>query len=361
MDKLVLSDVSKRYGSTTVLHNVNLTVRQGEFLTLLGPSGSGKTTILKIVAGMIDASSGTIRIDGRDATAVESGKRDLGMVFQNYALMPHMSVFENVAFPLRIRKIKGEELKNRVTDALQKVRLEAFAARFPRELSGGQQQRVAIARAVVYNPSLILMDEPLGALDKKLREQLQEEIKRLHDELQITVIYVTHDQSEAMSMSDRIVLMNLGNIEQIDTPHGLYSKPKTRFAAEFLGQSNFFPIHAANGSSFSFPGCDRSLTLQHGASVDNSILMTRPEKIAFTRHKPDTADIRIRARALAKTFYGDLTVYQFASEGDEGRRIQVMRSNHSSDEEFSVGEAYYLSWNLHDSVVVEKSFSRTEV
>ena len=232
-----LLDVSKHYGSVRALQETNINIRKGEFLTLLGPSGSGKTTLLNLIAGTLSPTTGEVFIEGRNVTSVPAHKRGLGMVFQNYALMPHMTVFGNIAFPLQLRKVSKKEIAQRVSDVLELVRLPDLAHRKPKELSGGQQQRVSIARCLVYNPSLILMDEPLGALDKKLREQMQLEIKRLHKEAQITMIYVTHDQEEALNLSDRIMLMNGGKAEQIGNPHELYFKPVSQFAADFIGQS----------------------------------------------------------------------------------------------------------------------------
>jgi len=233
-----LEQVSKNYGPVTALSAVDLSVEKGEFVTLLGPSGSGKTTLLNLIAGMVAASSGRVFIRDRDVTDMPPSQRDLGMVFQNYALMPHMTVFENIAFPLRVRKMSNAVIRDKVEAVLRMVQLPDVGQRKPRELSGGQQQRISIARCLVYDPSLILMDEPLGALDRKLREQMQLEIKRLHGELGITVLYVTHDQEEAMVLSDRICLMNQARIEQLGTPADLYFKPATPFVATFLGESN---------------------------------------------------------------------------------------------------------------------------
>ena len=221
------------------LSDIDLSVSKGEFVTLLGPSGSGKSTLLNLIAGMARPSSGSVVLGGRDATLLPTNQRGLGMVFQNYALMPHLTIFENVAFPLRVRKRPNAEIKRRVADVLALVSLSDMTRRKPAELSGGQQQRVSLARCIVYNPLLILMDEPLGALDKQLREQMQLEIKWLHAELGITMLYVTHDQDEALTMSDRIVLMRGGRIMQQDAPENLYFKPESRFAASFIGHSNF--------------------------------------------------------------------------------------------------------------------------
>ncbi len=243
--KLICAGLRKVYGSFTALDGTDISMPPGEFLTLLGPSGSGKTTLLMIIAGLVQADGGRLMIDGRDALRLPSHARDIGMVFQSYALFPHMTVFENIAFPLRMRRWNDRAIRDAVAKALELVRLEHVAERYPRELSGGQQQRIALARCVVYRPSIILMDEPLGALDKKLRDHMQFEIKQLQRELNATVLYVTHDQDEAMAMSDRICLMNRGGIEQLGTPADLYFRPASRFAADFLGESNLFPARLA--------------------------------------------------------------------------------------------------------------------
>lgn len=241
MNMIELKQVSKQYGGIQALAPVDLTVREGEFVTLLGPSGSGKTTLLNLIAGMIMPTTGRVFIHGRDVTQCPPSQRELGMVFQNYALMPHMTVFENIAFPLRVRRLPKDEIAHKVAEVLKLVRLPDIASRKPRELSGGQQQRVSLARCIVYNPALILLDEPLGALDKKLREHMQLEIRRVHAELGITMLNVTHDQDEALTMSDRIVLMNEGRIEQIAEPETLYFQPRTVFAADFIGTANLIP------------------------------------------------------------------------------------------------------------------------
>jgi putative spermidine/putrescine transport system ATP-binding protein len=233
-----LERCTKRYGGVTALAEIDLAIAKGEFVTLLGPSGSGKTTLLNLIAGMVTPSTGRIFINGKDATELPPSRRGLGMVFQHYALMPHMTVFDNIAFPLRVRRLPRAEITRKVAEVLEIVQLPQVAGRKPRELSGGQQQRISLARCIVYNPAIILMDEPLGALDKKLREDMQLEIKRLHRELGITMLYVTHDQEEALVMSDRIVLLSGGRVAQIGTPDDLYHRPQSRFVADFLGQSN---------------------------------------------------------------------------------------------------------------------------
>jgi putative spermidine/putrescine transport system ATP-binding protein len=235
---LALRDLSKRFGDVPAVDGVDLEVPSGQFLTLLGPSGSGKTTTLRMIAGFMAPSGGRIEIGGEDMTRVPAYRRDVGMVFQNYALFPHMTAAENVAFPLQMRRIGRDEVRRRVAEALALVKLERFGDRYPRQLSGGQQQRIALARAVVFDPRLLLMDEPLGALDKKLREALQLEILRIARQIGATVIYVTHDQEEALVMSDRIAIFNAGRIEQLGSGEDLYDRPISLFVADFIGESN---------------------------------------------------------------------------------------------------------------------------
>ena len=235
--RLETQGLGKRYKDTLALSPTDLKVEEGEFLTLLGPSGSGKTTLLQVIAGLVQPSEGKLFINGRDATSSAAGDRGIGMVFQSYALFPHMTVWENVAYPLRMRKTSRSDMAKAVEETLQIVKMETYAHRFPRELSGGQQQRIALARCFVYKPSVILLDEPLGALDKKLREHMQFEIKSLHKNSGATFIYVTHDQEEALTLSDRVCLMNQSRIEQIGTPQQMYDHPASRFVADFIGYS----------------------------------------------------------------------------------------------------------------------------
>jgi putative spermidine/putrescine transport system ATP-binding protein len=236
--KLQVTGISKKYADTYALRESTLSLRQGEFVTLLGPSGSGKTTLLMMIAGLVTPTSGDIWIDGRKSTQLQPYERDIGMMFQSYALFPHMTVFENIAFPLKMKGCSKDRIYAAVMEVLEQVKLPHVKNRFPSELSGGQQQRIALARSVVHRPSVVLMDEPLAALDKSLRTHMQEEIRQLQQELGITVLYVTHDQEEAMTMSDRICLMNDARIEQVAKPHDLYFAPKSVFAATFLGESN---------------------------------------------------------------------------------------------------------------------------
>jgi putative spermidine/putrescine transport system ATP-binding protein len=280
--KLSVRNLEKVYGNVTALKDANLDLFEGEFLTLLGPSGSGKTTLLMLIAGLIQPTDGSIIIDGKVSTYLPPHRRDLGLVFQSYALFPHLTIFDNIAFPLRMRKVSESEIKLKVNEILEVVQLEHTSYRFPRELSGGQQQRIALARCMVYRPSIILMDEPLGALDRRLRDRMQIEIKHLQKKMGITVLYVTHDQDEAMSMSDRICLMNNAKIEQIGTPTETYFSPMTIFAAEFLGDSNLLNVElVSDGEVQKIKFGDNYFCTSKPFSSDivASKLLIRPESI----------------------------------------------------------------------------------
>ncbi len=280
--KLHVRGASKAYGASMVLQPMELKVFAGELLALLGPSGSGKTTLLQIICGLIEPTGGRLIIDGRDETDNPADKRDIGVVFQNYALFPHLTVRENVAFPLQMRRTPAREVRDRVEATLAMVGLSDFAKRFPRELSGGQQQRVALARCFVYQPSLILMDESLSALDKKLRDSMRIEIKRLHRETGATIIFVTHDQEEALALADRICLMNEGQIEQLGTPEDIYERPSNIFVADFIGASNVM-----HGSILAGGGVrteDGVLPLPDGCAAPaggQGALVVRPEKLVL--------------------------------------------------------------------------------
>ena len=288
---LELSGIRKQYGGHLAVNDVSLRLEHGEFLTFLGPSGSGKTTTLMMVAGLQRPDRGTIVLNGKAVDRLPPYRRDIGMVFQHYALFPHMSVQRNVAFPLEMRRVGRTEAARRVAEALAVVGLPGHGDRLPRELSGGQQQRVALARAIVCRPALLLMDEPLGALDKSLREQLQLEIKRLHRELRMSVLYVTHDQSEALTMSDRIAVFNDGRIEQVGTPSALYERPATRFVAGFVGETNFCAgtvldsdgeHHQVSIAGTAMPVTTR-LAVAPGTKVSVAI---RPERVQINQDGP---------------------------------------------------------------------------
>ena len=315
--------VRKSYdGATLVVRDLNLDVRRGEFLTLLGPSGSGKTTTLMLLAGFERPTSGHIMLDGRPIDALPPERRGIGVVFQNYALFPHMTVEENVAFPLRYRKVPGAQARERVARALAMVRLDGFSARKPSQLSGGQQQRVALARALVFEPKLVLMDEPLGALDKQLRERMQVEIKQLQRDLGITVVFVTHDQSEALAMSDRVAVFGNGVIQQLASPRDLYDAPGNAFVAGFVGENNLIPCTAgaagAGAAAITTDGthvpCIQSSPLPPGASA---LLAIRPERIMLgSPGGCGTGSSRITARVTDASFGGDHVRVDILALGD---------------------------------------------
>jgi spermidine/putrescine ABC transporter ATP-binding subunit len=331
-----LTNIHHRFGEVVAVRDVNLTVRAGEFLTLLGPSGSGKTTTLNIVAGFLEPTSGDVSINDEPATYKAPHLRNIGMVFQNYALWPHMTVFQNVAFPLRMRKEGKARIRARVEEALTMVRLQGLEARLPRQLSGGQQQRVALARALVFNPPLLLMDEPLGALDKKLREQMQLEIKHLQKRLGITVIYVTHDQEEALFMSDRVAVTSGGTIVQIGTPVDLYNRPANRFVADFIGESNFVSgkVQVVDASAQS---CrlvtEGGLALQgmlgHAAQPGDSVVAAvRPEKIRIQAVSGTPAENSAAVGTIVEAIYlGDWVKYRIELVSGETMLVKVPGGN----------------------------------
>jgi putative spermidine/putrescine transport system ATP-binding protein len=347
-----LEGVSKRYGNSTVLHSVDLTVRRGEFLTLLGPSGSGKSTILNMISGATPPTTGRVFLDGEDVTAKAPRERGLGMVFQNYALMPHMTVFENVAFPLKIRKERADEIKRRVTATLEKVGLGGFANRKPRELSGGQQQRVSIARCLVYSPSIILMDEPLGALDKKLRDQLQGEIKSLHRDIGTTLIYVTHDQEEALNLSDTICLMNHGRVEQLGSPADLYFAPANRFVADFVGESNILAGTLVEPDVFkTAAGTLLRVTSRRSTTGAQAEVLVRPENVRILAPGDAAADDNVLDATVSQlSFVGGRTRVE-ATAGHE--KILATRISARDDAAVRPGERVRLAWSRDHSIVLD--------
>nr|WP_255606982.1 ABC transporter ATP-binding protein [Brucella anthropi] len=300
--KLEFKNVKKSYGHVVALSDFNLAVEPGEFVSILGASGSGKTTALNALAGFAFADSGQILLDGEDISFAKPERRNLGMVFQNYSLFPHMTVLENVIFPLKMRGLSKSDAQSKASAALDVVQLQALASRYPKELSGGQQQRVALARAIVFEPRVLLMDEPLGALDLKLREAMQYEIKQIQHKLGCTVIYVTHDQHEALALSSRIAVLRNGVIEQLDTPTNLYDAPRTRYVAEFIGQNNIFDT-AANGHKVSIP--DLAMTIDTPANPFKFACI-RPEN---WQRKVSTASDGVSATVDEVTFQGDSVEY----------------------------------------------------
>ncbi|MFT5391708.1 MAG: putative spermidine/putrescine transport system ATP-binding protein [Gammaproteobacteria bacterium] len=346
------ADVQKSYdGETLVVKNLNLDIARGEFLTMLGPSGSGKTTCLMMLAGFETATHGDIILDGEPINNVAPHRRGIGMVFQNYALFPHMTVAENLAFPLQVRKTSREEVQTRVKRALDMVELGAFGSRRPAQLSGGQQQRVAVARALVFEPKLVLMDEPLGALDKQLREQMQYEIKHIHEQLGVTVVYVTHDQSEALTMSNRIAVFNDGIIQQLSTPAGLYEAPENAFVAQFIGENNRLvgTIRERNGEN-----C--TVEIGNGQTVEalevNVAGIGQPTTLSL---RPERVVIEPEPGSCPNIFDG--TVKELIYLGDHVRtRVDVLGHedfivkipNASGSASLAAGQAVRIGWQAKD-------------
>lgn len=353
--KLKTRDLRKTYGSVVALDSADIDLREGEFLTLLGPSGSGKSTLLWAVAGLNDPDRGQIWIDGKESTHLPPFKRGIGMVFQNYALFPHMTIGQNISFPLEMHGMNKTDREAATRRVLDMVKLGHVIDRFPKELSGGQQQRIALARAFVYEPSIILMDEPLGALDKKLRDHLQLEIKHLHEQLGVTIMYVTHDQEEAMVMSDRICLMNDARVEQIGSPEELYFRPVSVFAADFLGESNLIDgvlKGGENGNAVVDLGGSapvHAVANDGLATGDKVKVMTRPEAIKIlgdgeTRTNEITGKVReVIVGGGATKLYVDI---------DGGANMQVTQLTRIASQRLDQGASVRLGWDPEATVVL---------
>lgn len=341
------TNIQKSYdGKTLVVKNLNIDIARGEFVTLLGPSGSGKTTILMMLAGFEHATNGEIFLGGRPINKVPPHKRNIGVVFQNYALFPHMSVTENIAFSLQVRGKGKTEIAERCQKALDMVGLPGFGDRRPAKLSGGQQQRVAVARALVFEPDLLLMDEPLGALDKKLREQMQYEIKHLHDRLGITVVYVTHDQSEALTMSDRIAVLNDGIIQQLSSPNELYERPANSFVAQFIGENNRLPgtvldIEKDGLCTIKLDSGDlvRAVAVRVSKPGERTLLSIRPERIAINPTKPMSV---LDGRIEELIYLGDHVRVRFSVARQSNFIVKFPNTN--TQKQLSEGENAKLGW-----------------
>jgi putative spermidine/putrescine transport system ATP-binding protein len=347
--------VQKSYdGETLVVKDLNLDIGKGEFLTMLGPSGSGKTTCLMMLAGFETATHGEIKLDGRPINSVPPHKRGIGMVFQNYALFPHMTVAENLAFPLEVRRMGRAEIEGKVKRALDMVQMGAFGGRRPAQLSGGQQQRIAVARALVFDPKLVLMDEPLGALDKQLREQMQFEIKHIHENLGVTVVYVTHDQSEALTMSDRIAVFNDGKIQQLADPPTLYEKPENSFVAQFIGENNTLlaTVKELEGDiatvAFENGETARALNVNTGGVGSRTRLSLRPERV----HVGAASDFNSVSGEVRELIYlGDHIRVRMTVHGND--EFVVKMPNSSEHATLNVGETTTLSWRDEDCRALE--------
>ena len=349
-----LRNLSKLYGEVRALDNANLEIDAGEFITLLGPSGSGKTTTLMMIAGFVIPTGGDILIGGNSIVSIPTYKRNLGMVFQNYSLFPHMNVYKNIAFPLQMRHMKKREIEPRVQAALELVRLPGFEKRRANQLSGGQQQRIALARALVYEPQVLLLDEPLGALDLKLRQELQLELKQLHDRLGVTIVYVTHDQSEALTMSDRIVVMNFGAIQQVGPPEDMYKLPANKFVADFIGESNFITGQGQRENGRLIMESEDGLRftgIARGAEIDedNATMVIRPESIIPA---PDD-------KAFTNTFEGEIEeiiylgeIVKYSIRLGETTTLDAKWQLRAETNILKKGDRVRIGWDVEDMVAV---------
>lgn len=353
---LTLRGIEKHYGTVRAVDGVDLEIQSGEFVTFLGPSGSGKTTTLQIIAGFVEATAGQVLLDGERVTAPPH-KRNIGMVFQNYALFPHMTAAQNVGYPLKVRKVSKNETRQRVNEALEMVGLADRGDRYPKQLSGGQQQRIALARALVFRPKIVLLDEPLGALDKNLREHLQLEIKRIQHELGITMIYVTHDQEEALVMSDRIAVFNEGRIEQLGDPEEVYEHPSSRFVADFIGESNIFRGRLEKTSSgFSLNVGSLRLSVPSGARLakagSSAALVVRPERLRVRslREGPGDGDNALEARVKEVVYLGNERKYNLVTP--TGETLIGRHQVGAVGDEPRVGDSVTVYWRGEESVLV---------
>lgn len=361
-DMIILTNLRKQYGDFVAVENTTLNVKKGEFLTFLGSSGCGKTTTLRMIAGFEDPTEGSILIGGKHAEHLPPNKREVNTVFQNYALFPHLTIRENIAFGLKLQKVKKAEIKERVENIIKLVKLEEHADKSPDQLSGGQKQRVAIARAIVNNPKVLLLDEPLGALDLKLRKEMQLELKQLQRELEITFIYVTHDQEEALTMSDRIVVMNKGRIEQVGTAHEIYERPQTKFVAQFIGETNLFEdveILEKNGNDYVVAigsekvSTDSMKDFKPGEKVHISI---RPENMKLSR-TPMEGRESIAVTYDSNIYVGNIS--KFVVFTDRGKRLTASEFSEDAGT-FNKGDKVYINWIPERAVMIRKQEDRDE-
>lgn len=345
---VAISEISVAYGDAVPLECLSLSVGQGEFLSLLGPSGCGKTTTLRAVAGFVHPVKGDIRIGGRSIRSVPPNRRNIGMVYQDYALFPHMTVAENIAFGMKMRGVAIAQIRARVAEVIDQLKLTGMSERFPRQLSGGQQQRVALARAIVINPSVLLLDEPLAALDKQLRADMQFELRQLQRSVGITTMFVTHDQEEALSLSDRVAVMNRGEILQVDSPHTVYDRPSHRFVAEFIGVANFFPGRVVESDTAmssveldGIPGLHRVAGRYAPGPVE---ILLRPEKLALAGAGEKAGANALAGRIANSVFVGAVTKYQVTLSC--GRTVRL---DAPAGDMRSLGDAITLTWRPEDA------------
>jgi putative spermidine/putrescine transport system ATP-binding protein len=344
---LDLEGIERSFGTIRAVKNIDISVKAGEFLTLLGPSGCGKTTLLKMVAGFDFPSRGRIVLGGEDVTGKPPARRNIGMVFQNYALFPHMSVAKNIAFPLEMRKVSRAEIDKRVADALNAVALPQMGERLPRQLSGGQQQRIALARAIVFNPGLLLLDEPFGALDRKLREHMHLEVKHLHERLGLTMLFVTHDQEEALLLSDRIAVMLDGEIIQVGTPAEIYGRPLNKFVASFVGESNLLEgVYLGGGEVALTSGQVIAVATTEGEPEGAVSVLIRPEALRFLTPE-EIADNRFEVTVVEKLYLGQSTKFRLAL--NDGAELLVRSSAGRTRPDPQAGERVVVGCDRADA------------
>jgi len=338
-----VSGIGKSYGNFQALSDVSLNIGRGEFLTLLGPSGSGKTTLLMILAGFLKANSGRLRKDGVDITDLPAEKRGFGMVFQGYALFPHMSVAKNIAFPLLVKRQPAAEIRKRVDQMIDKVGLRGHENKRPSDLSGGQQQRVALARSLAFEPSVLLLDEPFSALDKNLRGSMQEEVSRLHRDSGTTFVFVTHDQSEALSLSTRVAIFNQGRLQQVGTPRDVYERPVNGFVAEFLGDINILPIDGAHRSGDVVKGrcAGHEVRVDCGPSQPSATLAIRPEHMSLTVERPAGVNA-LPVIIQSATYLGSAT--RFTVKTTDGPPLIVEMPTHAASAQLDTGAKAWIGW-----------------
>ncbi|MBI1384635.1 MAG: polyamine ABC transporter ATP-binding protein [Rhizobiales bacterium] len=354
---VAISAVSKRFGSFSAVDDVNFEIRQNEFFALLGPSGCGKTTLLRMIAGLEVPTEGAIFIDGQDVTAVPANRRPVNMVFQSYAVFPHMTVAENIAYGLKVVGRPRSEIEEAVRTGLDMVQLAEFAHRKPHQLSGGQRQRVALARALVKRPKVLLLDEPLSALDAKLREQMQLELAHLQQRVGITFVIVTHDQDEALSMADRIAVMERGKVRQIASPGHLYERPANRFVADFIGKVNLLDgeVKGVEGGKVALDvaGLGRMAVPFEGRASGKVALAVRPEKIQISKTKPAGDVLSAHGRVTDWAYYGDVSHMYIASDPG-GVRLAVTLQNETREtmNSIDIGDEVWLAWSPNDALIL---------
>ncbi len=341
-ESVTFQNVEKYYGKTAAIKNFNLEIKNSEFLTLLGPSGSGKTTVLNMIAGFIQQTSGSILIGKNSIENLPTEKRNVGMVFQSYSLFPHMNIFDNVAFPLKMRNENKKTVNEKVRYALNLVNLDGVEKRMPNELSGGQRQRIAFARAIVFKPKVLLMDEPLGALDLKLREKMQIEIRNYHKEINCTILYVTHDQGEALTLSDRIVIMNKGKIVQIDDPKNIYDNPVSKFAANFIGESNILNINELNINK-------KNLFLEN-----KNFFSIRPEKLKLIDEKfiKNENQVLLNLKINQIIFLGDIIKY--ICNDNNNNTIILKKTRIDNEDNFNISDTIKVYFNINECTLLKE-------